>query len=208
MMIKGNVMVVIFSVFFFTFMTAFLSYFSIKSGFKIRHIRTINKISFIISGNMLLVFLTVFIAAYLGKIVYGLGDTVNITDNALLYIYIVLMSILIIRNKSVPGYFLHRFIKDFFGKNDSIIITEWATSIFCFFIRPMIYFIGFLTALILNFLNLNVNQVLPEHIKDLTDVINLSLITIIALDAVFEAYIGQIDRLKEKLKKNLTTAST
>ena len=72
----------------------------------------------------------------------------------------------------------------------------------------MIYFIGFLTALILNFLNLNVNQVLPEHIKDLTDVINLSLITIIALDAVFEAYIGQIDRLKEKLKKNLTTAST
>ena len=90
-----------------------------------------------------------------------------------------------------------------FTKEESEIITNWATSIFCSTIKFLIYLVGFVSSLILNTLTLKKSIIISEEIKDIADIINYAIIAIIAFDTSIEIIICQKGKIIKEWKKEI-----
>jgi len=127
----------------------------------------------------------------------------ELDSNASLYLFIVTLCILLIRGRNLPGYYFKRFLMNIFTKEESEIITSWATSIFCSTIKSLIYLVGFISALILNTITLKKGIIISEEIKDIADIINYAIITIIAFDTSIEIIICQKGKIIKEWKKEI-----
>ena len=63
--------------------------------------------------------------------------------------------------------------------------------------------IGFISALILNGISLRKGIVIPEGVKDIADIINYAIITIIAFDTSIETIIFQKEKIVKEWKKEI-----
>ncbi|AIW89307.1 hypothetical protein [Treponema sp. OMZ 855] len=127
----------------------------------------------------------------------------ELDSNASLYLFIVTLCILLIRGRNLPGYYFKRFLMNIFTKEESEIITSCATSIFCSTIKLLIYLVGFISALILNTITLKKGIIISEEIKDIADIINYAIITIIAFDTSIETIICQKGKIIKEWKKEI-----
>ena len=127
----------------------------------------------------------------------------ELDSNASLYLFIVTLCILLIRGRNLPGYYFKRFLMNIFTKEESEIITSWATSIFCSTIKSLIYLVGFISALILNTITLKKGIIISEEIKDIADIINYAIITIIAFDTLIETINFQKEKIVKEWKKEI-----
>lgn len=186
-----------------TFCCAIISYIKIKNDTKNRNIRIINKILFIISGNIFMFIIAMVISCILWEMYINIQTITELDSNASLYLFIVTLCILLIRGRNLPGYYLKRFLMNIFTKEESEIITSWATSIFCSTIKSLIYLVGFISALILNTITLKKGIIISEEIKDIADIINYAIITIIAFDTSIEIIICQKGKIIKEWKKEI-----
>lgn len=186
-----------------TFCFAIISYIQIKNDTKNHNIRIINKILFIISGNIFMFITAMVISCILWEMYINIQTITELDSNVSLYLFIVTLCILLIRGRNLPGYYFKKFLRNIFTKKESEIITSWATSIFCFIIKPLIYMIGFISALILNGISLRKGIVIPEGVKDIADIINYAIITIIAFDTSIETIIFQKEKIVKEWKKEI-----
>ena len=186
-----------------TFCCAIISYIKIKNDTENHNIRIINKILFIISGNIFMFIIAMVISCILWEMYIHIQTITELDSNASLYLFIVTLCILLIRGRNLPGYYFKRFLMNIFTKEESKIITSWATSIFCSTIRFLIYLVGFVSALILNTLTLKKGIIISEEIKDIADIINYAIITIIAFDTSIEIIICQKGKIIKEWKKEI-----
>ena len=186
-----------------TFCCAIISYIKIKNDTKNHNIRIINKILFIISGNIFMFITAMVISCILCKMYINIQTITELDSNASLYLFIVTLCILLIRGRNLPGYYFKRFLMNIFTKEESEIITSWATSIFCSTIKSLIYLVGFISALILNTITLKKGIIISEEIKDIADIINYAIITIIAFDTSIEIIICQKWKIIKEWKKEI-----
>ena len=186
-----------------TFCCAIISYIKIKNDTKNHNIRIINKILFIISGNIFMFIIAMVISCILWEMYIHIQTITELDSNVSLYLFIVTLCILLIRGRNLPGYYFKRFLMNIFTKEESEIITSWATSIFCSTIKSLIYLIGFVSALILNTLTLKKGIIISEEIKDIADIINYAIITIIAFDTSIEIIICQKGKIIKEWKKEI-----
>ena len=143
------------------------------------------------------------ISCILWEMYINIQTITELDSNVSLYLFIVTLCILLIRGRNLPGYYFKKFLRNIFTKKESEIITSWATSIFCFIIKPLIYMIGFISALILNGISLRKGIVIPEGVKDIADIINYAIITIIAFDTSIETIIFQKEKIVKEWKKEI-----
>ena len=186
-----------------TFCCAIISYIKIKNDTKNHNIRIINKILFIISGNIFMFIIAMVISCILWEMYIHIQTITELDSNVSLYLFIVTLCILLIRGRNLPGYYFKRFLMNIFTKEESEIITSWATSIFCSTIKSLIYLVGFVSALILNTLTLKKAIIISEEIKDIADIINYAIITIIAFDTSIEIIICQKGKIIKEWKKEI-----
>ena len=186
-----------------TFCCAIISYIKIKNDTKNHNIRIINKILFIISGNIFMFIIAMVISCILWEMYIHIQTITELDSNASLYLFIVTLCILLIRGRNLPGYYFKRFLMNIFTKEESEIITNWATSIFCSTIKFLIYLVGFVSSLILNTLTLKKSIIISEEIKDIADIINYAIITIIAFDTSIEIIICQKGKIIKEWKKEI-----
>ena len=186
-----------------TFCCAIISYIKIKNDTKNHNIRIINKILFIISGNIFMFITAMVISCILWEMYIHIQTITELDSNVSLYLFIVTLCILLIRGRNLPGYYFKRFLMNIFTKEESEIITSWATSIFCSTIKSLIYLVGFVSALILNTLTLKKGIIISEEIKDIADIINYAIITIIAFDTSIEIIICQKGKIIKEWKKEI-----
>ena len=186
-----------------TFCCAIISYIKIKNDTKNHNIRIINKILFIISGNIFMFIIAMVISCILWEMYIHIQTITELDSNASLYLFIVTLCILLIRGRNLPGYYFKRFLMNIFTKEESEIITSWATSIFCSTIKSLIYLVGFISALILNTIILKKGIIISEEIKDIADIINYAIITIIAFDTSIEIIICQKGKIIKEWKKEI-----
>lgn len=186
-----------------TFCCAIISYIKIKNDTENHNIRIINKILFIISGNIFMFIIAMVISCILWEMYIHIQTITELDSNASLYLFIVTLCILLIRERNLPGYYFKRFLMNIFTKEESKIITSWATSIFCSTIRFLIYLVGFVSALILNTITLKKGIIISEEIKDIADIINYAIITIIAFDTSIEIIICQKGKIIKEWKKEI-----
>ena len=186
-----------------TFCCAIISYIKIKNDTENHNIRIINKILFIISGNIFMFIIAMVISCILWEMYIHIQTITELDSNASLYLFIVTLCILLIRGRNLPGYYFKRFLMNIFTKEESKIITSWATSIFCSTIRFLIYLVGFVSALILNTITLKKGIIISEEIKDIADIINYAIITIIAFDTSIEIIICQKGKIIKEWKKEI-----
>lgn len=196
-------LVIILSILIVTFCCAIISYIKIKNDTKNHNIRIINKILFIISGNIFMFIIAMVISCILWEMYIHIQTITELDSNVSLYLFIVTLCILLIRGRNLPGYYFKRFLMNIFTKEESEIITSWATSIFCSTIKSLIYLIGFVSALILNTLTLKKGIIISEEIKDIADIINYAIITIIAFDTSIEIIICQKGKIIKEWKKEI-----
>ena len=196
-------LVIMLSILIVTFCCAIISYIKIKNDTKNHNIRIINKILFIISGNIFMFIIAMVISCILWEMYIHIQTITELDSNASLYLFIVTLCILLIRGRNLPGYYFKRFLMNIFTKEESEIITSWATSIFCSTIKSLIYLIGFVSALILNTLTLKKGIIISEEIKDIADIINYAIITIIAFDTSIEIIICQKGKIIKEWKKEI-----
>ena len=186
-----------------TFCCAIISYIQVKNDTKNHSIRIINKILFIISGNIFMFIIALVISCILWEMYINIQTLTELDSNVSFYLFIVTLCILLIRGRNLPGYYFKRFLRNIFTKDESEIITNWATSIFCFSIKPLIYLVGFISALILNAIRLRKGIVMSEEIKDIADIINYAIITIIAFDTLIETINFQKEKIVKEWKKEI-----
>lgn len=186
-----------------TFCCAIISYINIKNDTENHNIRIINKILFIISGNIFMFIIAMVISCILWEMYIHIQTITELDSNASLYLFIVTLCILLIRGRNLPGYYFKRFLMNIFTKEESEIITSWATSIFCSTIKLLIYLVGFISALILNTITLKKGIIISEEIKDIADIINYAIITIIAFDTSIETIICQKGKIIKEWKKEI-----
>ena len=186
-----------------TFCCAIISYIKIKNDTENHNIRIINKILFIISGNIFMFIIAMVISCILWEMYIHIQTITELDSNASLYLFIVTLCILLIRGRNLPGYYFKRFLMNIFTKEESEIITSWATSIFCSTIKSLIYLVGFISALILNTITLKRGIIISEEIKDIADIINYAIITIIAFDTSIEIIICQKGKIIKEWKKEI-----
>ena len=186
-----------------TFCCAIISYIKIKNDTKNHNIRIINKILFIISGNIFMFIIAMVISCILWEMYIHIQTITELDSNVSLYLFIVTLCILLIRGRNLPGYYFKRFLMNIFTKEESEIITNWATSIFCSTIKSLIYLVGFISALILNTITLKKGIIISEEIKDIADIINYAIITIIAFDTSIEIIICQKGKIIKEWKKEI-----
>ena len=186
-----------------TFCCAIISYIKIKNDTENHNIRIINKILFIISGNIFMFIIAMVISCILWEMYIHIQTITELDSNASLYLFIVTLCILLIRGRNLPGYYFKRFLMNIFTKEESEIITSWATSIFCSTIKSLIYLVGFISALILNTITLKKGIIISEEIKDIADIINHAIITIIAFDTSIEIIICQKGKIIKEWKKEI-----
>ena len=186
-----------------TFCCAIISYIKIKNDTENHNIRIINKILFIISGNIFMFIIAMVISCILWEMYIHIQTITELDSNASLYLFIVTLCILLIRGRNLPGYYFKRFLMNIFTKEESEIITSWATSIFCSTIKSLIYLVGFISALILNTITLKKGIIISEEIKDIADIINYAIITIIAFDTSIEIIICQKGKIIKEWKKEI-----
>ena len=186
-----------------TFCCAIISYIKIKNDTKNHNIRIINKILFIISGNIFMFIIALVISCILWEMYINIQTLTELDSNVSFYLFIVTLCILLIRGRNLPGYYFKRFLMNIFTKEESEIITSWATSIFCSTIKSLIYLVGFVSALILNTLTLKKGIIISEEIKDIADIINYAIITIIAFDTSIEIIICQKGKIIKEWKKEI-----
>lgn len=186
-----------------TFCCAIISYIKIKNDTKNHNIRIINKILFIISGNIFMFIIAMVISCILWEMYIHIQTITELDSNASLYLFIVTLCILLIRGRNLPGYYFKRFLMNIFTKEESEIITNWATSIFCSTIKFLIYLVGFVSSLILNTLTLKKSIIISEEIKDIADIINYAIIAIIAFDTSIEIIICQKGKIIKEWKKEI-----
>ena len=186
-----------------TFCCAIISYIKIKNDTKNHNIRIINKILFIISGNIFMFIIAMVISCILWEMYIHIQTITELDSNASLYLFIVTLCILLIRGRNLPGYYFKRFLMNIFTKEESEIITSWATSIFCSTIKSLIYLVGFISALILNTITLKKGIIISEEMKDIADIINYAIITIIAFDTSIEIIICQKWKIIKEWKKEI-----
>lgn len=186
-----------------TFCCAIISYIKIKNDTENHNIRIINKILFIISGNIFMFIIAMVISCILWEMYIHIQTIPELDSNASLYLFIVTLCILLIRGRNLPGYYFKRFLMNIFTKEESEIITSWATSIFCSTIKSLIYLVGFISALILNTITLKKGIIISEEIKDIADIINYAIITIIAFDTSIEIIICQKGKIIKEWKKEI-----
>ena len=186
-----------------TFCCAIISYIKIKNDTKNHNIRIINKILFIISGNIFMFIIAMVISCILWEMYIHIQTITELDSNVSLYLFIVTLCILLIRGRNLPGYYFKRFLMNIFTKEESEIITSWATSIFCSTIKSLIYLVGFISALILNTITLKKGIIISEEIKDIADIINYAIITIIAFDTSIEIIICQKGKIIKEWKKEI-----
>lgn len=196
-------LVIILSILIVTFCCAIISYIKIKNDTKNHNIRIINKILFIISGNIFMFIIAMVISCILWEMYIHIQTITELDSNVSLYLFIVTLCILLIRGRNLPGYYFKRFLMNIFTKEESEIITSWATSIFCSTIKSLIYLVGFVSALILNTLTLKKGIIISEEIKDIADIINYVIITIIAFDTSIEIIICQKGKIIKEWKKEI-----
>lgn len=196
-------LVIMLSILIVTFCCAIISYIKIKNDTKNHNIRIINKILFIISGNIFMFITAIVISCILWEMYINIQTITELDSNVLLYLFIVTLCILLIRGRNLPGYYFKRFLMNIFTKEESEIITSWATSIFCSTIKSLIYLVGFVSALILNTLTLKEGILISEEIKDIADIINYAIITIIAFDTSIEIIICQKGKIIKEWKKEI-----
>ena len=186
-----------------TFCCAIISYIKIKNDTENHNIRIINKILFIISGNIFMFIIAMVISCILWEMYIHIQTITELDSNASLYLFIVTLCILLIRGRNLPGYYFKRFLMNIFTKEESEIITSWATSIFCSTIKSLIYLVGFISALILNTITLKKGIIISEEIKDIADIINYAIIAIIAFDTSIEIIICQKGKIIKEWKKEI-----
>lgn len=186
-----------------TFCCAIISYIKIKNDTENHNIRIINKILFIISGNIFMFIIAMVISCILWEMYIHIQTITELDSNASLYLFIVTLCILLIRGRNLPGYYFKRFLMNIFTKEESEIITSWATSIFCSTIKSLIYLVGFISALILNTITLKKGIIISEEMKDIADIINYAIITIIAFDTSIEIIICQKGKIIKEWKKEI-----
>lgn len=186
-----------------TFCCAIISYIKIKNDTENHNIRIINKILFIISGNIFMFIIAMVISCILWEMYIHIQTITELDSNASLYLFIVTLCILLIRGRNLPGYYFKRFLMNIFTKEESEIITSWATSIFCSTIKSLIYLVRFISALILNTITLKKGIIISEEIKDIADIINYAIITIIAFDTSIEIIICQKGKIIKEWKKEI-----
>ena len=186
-----------------TFCCAIISYIKIKNDTKNHNIRIINKILFIISGNIFMFIIAMVISCILWEMYIHIQTITELDSNVSLYLFIVTLCILLIRGRNLPGYYFKRFLMNIFTKEESEIITNWATSIFCSTIKFLIYLVGFVSSLILNTLTLKKSIIISEEIKDIADIINYAIIAIIAFDTSIEIIICQKGKIIKEWKKEI-----
>ncbi|WP_235619791.1 hypothetical protein [Treponema sp. OMZ 838] len=186
-----------------TFCCAIISYIKIKNDTENHNIRIINKILFIISGNIFMFIIAMVISCILWEMYIHIQTITELDSNASLYLFIVTLCILLIRGRNLPGYYFKRFLMNIFTKEESEIITSCATSIFCSTIKLLIYLVGFISALILNTITLKKGIIISEEIKDIADIINYAIITIIAFDTSIETIICQKGKIIKEWKKEI-----
>lgn len=186
-----------------TFCCAIISYIKIKNDTKNHNIRIINKILFIISGNIFMFIIAMVISCILWEMYIHIQTITEFDSNVSLYLFIVTLCILLIRGRNLPGYYFKRFLMNIFTKEESEIITNWATSIFCSTIKFLIYLVGFISSLILNTLTLKKSIIISEEIKDIADIINYAIIAIIAFDTSIEIIICQKGKIIKEWKKEI-----
>lgn len=186
-----------------TFCCAIISYIKIKNDTKNHNIRIINKILFIISGNIFMFITAMVISCILWEMYIHIQTITGLDSNVSLYLFIVTLCILLIRGRNLPGYYFKRFLMNIFTKEESEIITSWATSIFCSTIKSLIYLVGFISALILNTITLKKGIIISEEIKDIADIINYAIITIIAFDTSIEIIICQKGKIIKEWEKEI-----
>ena len=186
-----------------TFCCAIISYIKIKNDTKNHNIRIINKILFIISGNIFMFITAMVISCILWEMYINIQTITELDSKASLYLFIVTLYILLIRGRNLPGYYFKRFLMNIFTKEESEIITSWATSIFCSTIKSLIYLVGFISALILNTITLKKGIIISEEIKDIADIINYAIITIIAFDTSIEIIICQKWKIIKEWEKEI-----
>ena len=186
-----------------TFCCAIISYIKIKNDTENHNIRIINKILFIISGNIFMFIIAMVISCILWEMYIHIQTITEFDSNVSLYLFIVTLCILLIRGRNLPGYYFKRFLMNIFTKEESEIITNWATSIFCSTIKLLIYLVGFISALILNTLTLKKSIIISEEIKDIADIINYAIIAIIAFDTSIEIIICQKGKIIKEWKKEI-----
>ena len=186
-----------------TFCCAIISYIQVKNDTKNHSIRIINKILFIISGNIFMFITAMVISCILWEMYINIQTITELDSNVSLYLFIVTLCILLIRGRNLPGYYFKRFLMNIFTKEESEIITSWATSIFCSTIKSLIYLVGFISALILNTITLKKGIIISEEIKDIADIINYAIITIIAFDTSIEIIICQKEKIVKEWKKKI-----
>ena len=186
-----------------TFCCAIISYIQVKNDTKNHSIRIINKILFIISGNIFMFIIAMVISCILWEMYIHIQTITELDSNASLYLFIVTLCILLIRGRNLPGYYFKRFLMNIFTKEESEIITSWATSIFCSTIKSLIYLVGFISALILNTITLKKGIIISEEMKDIADIINYAIITIIAFDTSIEIIICQKGKIIKEWKKEI-----
>ena len=186
-----------------TFCCAIISYIKIKNDTENHNIRIINKILFIISGNIFMFIIAMVISCILWEMYIHIQTITELDSNTSLYLFIVTLCILLIRGRNLPGYYFKRFLMNIFTKEESEIITSWATSIFCSTIKSLIYLVGFISALILNTITLKKGIIISEEIKDIADIINHAIITIIAFDTSIEIIICQKGKIIKEWKKEI-----
>lgn len=196
-------LVIMLSILIVTFCCAIISYIKIKNDTKNHNIRIINKILFIISGNIFMFIIAMVISCILWEMYIHIQTITELDSNVSLYLFIVTLCILLIRGRNLPGYYFKRFLMNIFTKEESEIITSWATSIFCSTIKSLIYLVGFVSALILNTLTLKKGIIISEEIKDIADIINYAIITIIAFDTSIEIIICQKGKIIKEWKKEI-----
>ncbi|WP_433072291.1 hypothetical protein [Treponema vincentii] len=186
-----------------TFCCAIISYIKIKNDTENHNIRIINKILFMISGNIFMFIIAMVISCILWEMYIHIQTITELDSNASLYLFIVTLCILLIRGRNLPGYYFKRFLMNIFTKEESEIITSWATSIFCSTIKSLIYLVGFISALILNTITLKKGIIISEEIKAIADIINYAIITIIAFDTSIEIIICQKGKIIKEWKKEI-----
>ena len=196
-------LVIMLSILIVTFCCAIISYIKIKNDTKNHNIRIINKILFIISGNIFMFIIAMVISCILWEMYIHIQTITELDSNVSLYLFIVTLCILLIRGRNLPGYYFKRFLMNIFTKEESEIITSWATSIFCSTIKSLIYLVGFVSALILNTLTLKKGIIISEEIKDIANIINYAIITIIAFDTSIEIIICQKEKIVKEWRKKI-----
>ena len=143
------------------------------------------------------------VSCILWEMYINIQTITGLDSNASLYLFIVTLCILLIRGRNLPGYYFKRFLMNIFTKEESEIITSWATSIFCSTIKSLIYIVGFISTIILNTITLKKGVIISEEIKDIADIINYAIITIIAFDTSIEIIICQKRKIIKEWKKEI-----